>query len=177
MSRTASLEGGAGWCRPRFLLAAALALLAPACGGRELANTQPTPRDLAQAIISAVAARDEARLRALALDEQEFGEIVWPSLPAARPERNLPLSYVWGDLKQKSDQSLRATLAEHGGKKYELRDVKFAGSPRDYAGFRVHSDATFVVVDRGGTQADLRLCGSFIERDGRWKAFSYAFDR
>jgi hypothetical protein len=168
---------GAGFCRPRFLLAVAALAWLTACSSRQLEHTQPSARDLAQAIMSAVAGRDEARLRSLALDEQEFKAIVWPSLPAARPERNLPFSYVWGDLKQKSDQSLRGILADHGGRKYQLRDVKFAGSPREYAGFRVHNDATFVAVDGSGAQVDLRVCGSFIEANGRWKAFSYAVDR
>ncbi len=56
-------------------------------------------------------------LRDLALNEIEFREQVWPELPAARPERNLPFSYVWGDLRQKSDANLERTLARHGGRR------------------------------------------------------------
>ena len=55
--------------------------------------------------------RDRARLDALALSEQEFRDHVWPDLPAARPERNLPFSYVWGDLHQKSNISLARDAA------------------------------------------------------------------
>ena len=128
-------------------------------------------------MVAAVAQRDEARLRSLALTEEEFRDLVWPSLPAARPERNLPFSYVWGDLKQKSETTLRGTLAEHGGRKYEVKQVKFSGPPRDYGDFQVYSDATFVIPDGSGRTADLRLCGSFIAIDGRWKVFSYVIDR
>ena len=75
-----------------------------------LANTSASPEALAAAVLDALARGDRARLDALALTEQEFRDHVWPDLPAARPERNLPFSYVWGDLHQKSNLSLAQTL-------------------------------------------------------------------
>ncbi|HXG89920.1 MAG TPA: hypothetical protein VNJ02_16455, partial [Vicinamibacterales bacterium] len=117
-----------------------------------------------------------ARLRALALDEAEFRDHIWPQLPAARPERNLPLSYVWGDLHQKSDNRLRLTLAEHRGKRYELQRVRFDGETTAYAGFNVHRQAVFVVHDSSGAEQDLRVAGSLVEMDGVWKVFSFVVD-
>src|SRR5688500_10220904 len=76
-----------------------------------LANACQSLESLAAAVLDAVALRDEVRLRSLALNEQEFREHVWPELPAARPERNLPFSYVWGDLRQKGAASLELLLA------------------------------------------------------------------
>lgn len=102
--------------------------------------------------------------------------MVWPSLPAARPERNLPFSYVWGDLKQKSDASLARTLALHGGARYELAEVSFAESASEYAGYTVHRTATLRARASDGTVHELRVCGSFIEARGRWKVFSYVVD-
>ena len=51
-----------------------------------------------------------AGLKRLALTEAEFRDLVWPKLPASRPERNRPMDYVWGDLAGKSDANLRARL-------------------------------------------------------------------
>ena len=152
-----------------------LAVLAPSCNRTPpLATTHESPEALASAVLDAVADGDRERLEALALDESEFRDHVWPSLPAAREERNLPFSYVWGDLRQKSSQSLDATLAGHGGQRYELEQVDFEGVT-DYGPYRVHRRASFVV--RGGTvTSPLRLCGSMIEKDGRWKVFSYVVD-
>ena len=140
-----------------------------------LANTFSTPEELARAVLEAIATRDRARLDALALNEEEFGNHVWPDLPAARPERNLPMPYVWGDLRQKSEQSLTRTLRAHAGKRYELRAVTF-GDVTPYAHFRVHREAMFRVRDAAGSETAIRICGSMIEQGGGWKVFSYVVD-
>ena len=93
-------------------------------------------------------------------------------LPAARPERNLPFSYVWGDLHQKSDQALAGVLSREGGRRFELVGIRFAGES-DYRTYRVHREATLRVRDASGMELDLRVCGSMLEKGGAWKVFSY----
>ena len=114
-------------------------------------------------------------LEAIALNETEFRDHVWPQLPASRPERNLPFSYVWGDLRQKSALALDRVMSREGGKRYELIDVRFAGDS-DYHTYRVHREATLRVRDAAGTELDLQVCGSMLEQDGVWKVFSYVVD-
>jgi hypothetical protein len=126
-------------------------------------------------VLDALAQRDRAALEALALNETEFRDHVWPQLPAARPERNLPFSYVWGDLRQKSAQALGRVMSREGGKRYVLIDVRFAGDS-SYHTYRVHREATLRVRDADGTELDLRVCGSMLEQDGAWKVFSYVSD-
>ena len=126
--------------------------------------------------MAAVECRDVTALNGLALDEQEFREHVWPELPAARPERNLPFSYVWGDLHQKSGESLTRTLAQHGGRRYTLVAVRFGGETSRYPTYAVHRETILQVRDEAGTHADLRLFGSAIQKDGLWKVFSYVAD-
>jgi hypothetical protein len=141
-----------------------------------LSNTYPSPEALAAAVMSAVERRDTAELRALALDEGEFRQHVWPELPAARPERNLPFSYVWGDLHQKSEASLARTLARHGGRRYTLVSVGSAGETTRYPSYTVSRETVLHVRDESGTEADLRLFGSLIRKDDAWKVFSYVVD-
>jgi hypothetical protein len=141
-----------------------------------LANVAESADSLATAVLEALSRRDRARLDALALSELEFRDHVWPDLPAARPERNLPFSYVWGDLHQKSNISLAETLATHGGKRYTLRRLTFGGMTT-YGHYTVHRDASFAVVDASGETETIRVCGSFLEKDGLWKVFSYVVDR
>ncbi len=151
-----------------LVLAASLA-----CGRvPPLAHTYPSPSLLASAVLDALSRRDRAALEALALNETEFRDHVWPQLPASRPERNLPFSYVWGDLRQKSSQALDSVIAREGGERYEPIDVRFAAES-DYRTYRVHREATFRVRDATGTELDLRVCGSMLEQDGSWKVFSY----
>jgi hypothetical protein len=135
-----------------------------------------SPRALAQAVLDALARRDEQALRALTFDEQEFRKLVWPDLPASRPERNLPFSYVWTDLRTKSDTGLNAVLATYGGQAYDLEKVAFTGGATQYRTFVVHRESTLAVRDRNGHRETLRLFGSVIENGRRFKVFSYVVD-
>jgi hypothetical protein len=158
------------------VLLAAVALAA-GCGAGSFANTQPSADALAREVLSALARRDQARLNALALTEDEFEQRVWPGLPAARPERNMPWSYVWLDLRQKSDATLRRTLHEYGGRPYELQRVTFAGETTNHGNYRVFREAILAVRDSRGAEQELRVLGSMIETAGGWKVFSYVVDR
>jgi hypothetical protein len=163
--------------RPRWILVIVLGLCGSlACGSAPpLTNTFGSSDALAAAVLDALARSDRPTLDAIALSEREFRDHVWPDLPAARPERNLPFSYVWGDLHQKSDIRLSETIKRHGGKPYELRRVTFSGKT-NYGHYVVHRDVTFEVVDASGASTPLRVCGSFLEKDGAWKVFSYVVD-
>ena len=159
-----------------------VALLVAACAVASCSSVPPLDSEfrsaeaLAAAVLDAIADGDRARLDRLALDEREFRDHVWPDLPAARPERNLPFSYVWGDLHQKSRAGLSTTLGQQAGKRYRLRRVRFAETT-PYQHYVVHRDSTFDVVDASsGAEASLRLCGAFLEKDGVWKVFSYVVD-
>lgn len=155
-----------------------LLALSSACGPSvaHLANTFATPMELATAVLSALEARDLARLRALAVSNTEFRDHVWPELPAARPERNMPLSYVWEDLNQKSEASLGRTLAQYGGQRFTLSSVQYLGATTPYRSYLVHRRTQVTVRDAVGNLRNLRLFGSVLEKDGRVKVFSYVVD-
>ena len=138
--------------RPIFLLVSGAVAFSLACQSvPPLGNTFDSPEALGRAVLDGVARRDRARLDELALSEQEFRDHVWPDLPAARPERNLPFSYVWSDLHQKSTASLSTTLAEHGGARFELRRVRFLAPTTQYARSTVHRQAAFDAIDSSGS--------------------------
>lgn len=161
---------------PLALVALLLAASLAACDQRRpLAPSFESAEALAEVVLDRYRAGDEAGLRALALTEQEFRQHVWPELPAARPERNLPFSYVWGDLRQKSDQRLAMLLARHRGRSYRLEAVAF-GEATTYASYTVHRESRFTVVADDGAEVEERFCGSLIEKDGRWKVFSFVTD-
>jgi hypothetical protein len=155
-----------------------LAACVGACGrsSRPLANAHDSPEALARAVLAAVETGDADALRALALNKDEFVEHVWPDLPAARPERNLSPGFVWGDLNQKSNVTLRDTLAAHGGKKYELISIRYLGETTQYGSYRVHRESELTIRDAGGVERQIRVFGSTIEKGGRYKAFSYVID-
>ena len=162
--------------RSRFLVVGSLVAAAAGCGGRPLGDAQPSAAALARAVIEAVERRNEAALLRLAVTEGEFRDHVWPELPAARPERNLPMSYVWADLRQKSDRGLKSILIEQGGQHYTFVEIRFDGETTDYTAYRVHRAPVFVVRRGSEDPTQIRLCGSFLEKDGGWKVFSFVID-
>ena len=127
-------------------------------------------------MLAALADRNADYLASLALSELEFRTVVWPELPASRPERGLPFDYVWGDLNQKSTNALRRLLARHGGRRYTLRAVTFRGGTTPYETYRVHREATLDLVDEEGNELTLPLFGSILEREGGFKLFSFVVD-
>ena len=156
--------------------AAVVAVLAAACNSTPpLANTRASAEALAAAVLDALARGDRAALDGLALSEQEFRDYVWPGLPASRPERNLPFSYVWGELHQKSDSAIPGTMQAHAGRQYVVTRVSFDGVT-EYPGYRVHRAATFHVRDAADVETEIRVCGSVFQQDGAWKVFSYVVD-
>jgi len=141
-----------------------------------LANTFETPEALAQAVLTHLASRDAAALKALALSEQEFRDHVWPELDTSRPERNVPFDYAWGQMKQRSDGSLEGTLSRYAGKPLRFVRTRYAGETTKYASFSVMRDSEIVAADETGRELVLQLFGSAMVKDGRYKLFSYVVD-
>lgn len=139
-------------------------------------RTYPTPDALASAFLTALREDDAVQLSGLALDEREFRCRVWPFLPASRPERGLTVEYVWGDLHQKSLNALAFTRQHYGRRRLDLTRVAFAGESTDYGPIRVHRETRLTVIDEFGRLYNLRLFGSMLEADGRYKVFSFVTD-
>ena len=141
-----------------------------------LTNTFDSPEALAQAVLTALAGGDIERLRALALSEAEFRDQVWPELPTSRPERNVPFEYAWGQMKQRSDGHLQQTFARYGRRPLKFVRTRFTGQTTTYATFSVMRESEIVATDDTGRDLVLRLYGSAMVKDGRYKLFSYVVD-
>ncbi|MGE0448993.1 MAG: hypothetical protein AB7Q29_05350 [Vicinamibacterales bacterium] len=145
-------------------------------GPPPLAHAESSPRALASAVLDAYEHGDREALRRLALSESEFRDHVWPQLPASKPERNLPFSYVWGDLRQKSEAYLSQMLGARTTRHHTLLDVRFAGETTQYDDFVVHRRTVLTVEDEDGVREEIRLYGSVLEKDGAFKVFSFVTD-
>ena len=141
-----------------------------------LLNTLHSPYAVADAVLSSVQSGNLEPLEALALTEPEFRRYIWPELPVSRPESNTPVEFVWGMLHRNSEAHLRQTLARFNGRRLALKRIEFRGASTMYRHVAVHRDTTLVVDAGDGTEQIVRLFGSMIEKDGRWKVFSYVVD-
>jgi hypothetical protein len=153
-----------------------LVLVGLSACAQPLTESSASAAEAARQVTEAIGRNDRGRLEQLAVNETEFREQVWPELPAARPERNLTAEYVWTDLHQKSQASLHDTLRKHAGRGYAFVDVRFQGPVSRYAGYEVHREAVVRLRRPDGTETEERLFGSMIQKDDRWKIFSYVVD-
>lgn len=148
----------------------------PTGSAAALSNTFESPEALAQAVLSALAARDRDRLEALALSEEEFRSHVWPELPVSQPQRNVPFDYAWGQMKQRSDGSLSGTLSRYGGRPLRFVRTRYGGETTQYKTFSVMRSSEILAADEAGRELVLQLYGSAMVKDGRYKLYSYVVD-
>lgn len=141
-----------------------------------LAHTFESADALARAVLTALETKDGPLLRALQLSEDEYRDHVWPELPVSRPERNVPFDYAWGQMKQHSDAFLQETLQRYGGRRLVLVETRFTGEITRYTTFSVMRDSEVIARDETGRDLILRLYGSAMVKDGRYKMFSYVID-
>jgi len=112
----------------------------------------------------------------MALSEAEFREYVWPELPVSRPERNVPFDYAWGQMNQRSEGSLGDTVGRYGGRPLRFVSTRFTGDTTTYQTFSVMRASEIVATDEGGKDLVLRLYGSALQKDGRYKLYSFVVD-
>lgn len=159
-----------------IVTAACSAPAEPTRSTEPLSNTFESPEALARAVLAALSEKDLSRLRTLPLSEAEFRGVVWPELDTSRPERNVPFDYAWGQMKQRSDGSLQQTMARYGGKSLTVIRTRFTGETTQYQSFAVMRESEIVAADETGRELVLRLYGSAMVKDGRYKLFSYVVD-
>ena len=142
-----------------------------------LSHTYASPGALAKAFLEALNRKDAEALEQFGLNEEEFRLHVWPELPVSQLKKPLPFEYGWNDLKQKSMNSLRRTYTTFGGRNLTFVRLEFEDETTHYSTFKVHRDARVVVFDEE-QQKEMRLdlFGSIMEKDGRFKLFSYVTD-
>jgi len=165
---------------PRSFLAvlgAALAVGAPlvlsSAPPAAFERTFASPRELGEEVLEGLHDRDHERLAALALSEEEFKDDVWPEMPA---EGSVPAEYVWSDLRAKSARSLSRSIVRYGGRRYALVDLRFKEGTTAYGTFVVHRRMQLLVRDENGLEGAVEALGSVIEKNGRYKLFSFVVD-
>lgn len=141
-----------------------------------LAGTFDSPEALASAVLDAFQRQDRAALERLALSEQEFAAHVWPTLPAARPERNLSAQFVWADLAGKSRAHLMRNLRRPLPLDATVVAVDFEGETSRHGGITIRRQSVMRLRDPSGSTLRVRLFGSLLEQDGMFKVFSYVTD-
>ena len=137
-----------------------------------LRGGEPSQEALARRFLLALATRDTVALGALLVSRAEFGWLVFPGHPYARPPYELDPAIFWLQLRVESAKGLAKTLERFGGTRAELRSVEcqrdtlqlHGGGARLWSACRVGL----------GSDPPVRLFGTVVELEGRYKLLSFA---
>lgn len=142
---------------------------------RSLASAYASADALARRFLAALATSNAEAIKAMRVTKEEFCDLVWPDLPSSRLP-NVTCDWAWDQATLKSASGLAEMFKDHQGKRYEFLSLRFAKGTESYPSYTVHKEARLRVRDEAGAERELRLFGSMLEMDGRFKLFSFVVD-
>jgi hypothetical protein len=128
--------------------------------------------ELVGRVVAAVADSNTAALNALTMNAAEFGYLYFPTSIYAREPYAQPPEVTWLLLDQNSRKGLLRLLREYGGKPLRAEGHRCTGEPGVEGMNRIHEYCTVQIRNEDGSVQDVRLFGSIIEREGRFKLMS-----
>ena len=151
---------------------------APAVRTQAFANTFADLDGLFQALEQAAVSGDADRMRSLAVTEEEFRDLVWPTLDIAKlPKSGFTWEFVWSQHQLKHEKCLMRTSHDLAGGEIDIVDITFEGRTTDHGSFKIHRDSRVEVLRADGTTEALAVFGSLLETaDGRYKIYSFIND-
>lgn len=141
-----------------------------------LDETFSTPYEAGSFLLAAVAAGDEKRARAASITREEFERVIWPELPVSRPGSTFTLDFVWEQHALRDAFGFAKFWNRHVGRHVQLVEIHLGDSVAEYATFRVYRRPAATVLDEHGNEKRIRLAGSLIEQDGRFKIYGFNND-
>jgi hypothetical protein len=159
------------------LLLLASAIASSGCNSSPLlAHALSSDEAVARAVLDALARNDTQELIRLSLTKGEFEGIVWPVLPASRPDVGVTSDEVWRDTANKSRAHLARTLSELGGRRLELMRIEFGGATTEHGAYSLSRKTRLIVRNEVGAEERVRVFGSIIRQRGQSKVYSYIVD-
>jgi len=128
---------------------------------------------LVERFIRAVETADTAAFATMMISRAEFAWLYYPHTNYMRPPYEMDPAVLWTLQVQNAEKGINRTLREYGGKPLGLAGHRCAAEPATAGPNRVWQDCV-IDLDFDGETVTLRLFGSILERDGRFKFMSYA---
>ncbi len=138
-----------------------------------LSGAASSLEDLLRTVERALAERDSTRLLELLVTDREFGEILFPSFPAAHPPINAPLETVWMLHVGDALRGWRKVMREYGGKDVRIHDIRFEKPDQDFVNFVAHETSRVDLEVDGVRRENVQLFGSVFHVGDQYKVLSY----
>lgn len=139
-----------------------------------LSGASSSPEALTRRYLEAVAGSDTTTLRAMHISRAEYAYLYFPSSTMMAPPYELPPDVAWMLHTSESNKGIASILRRLGDGPLELGEVRCPGEPLREGPNIVWRDCIVHYRARGGPPRGEPLFAAIIEREGRFKFFSYA---
>ncbi|MGH7459492.1 MAG: hypothetical protein ACREMA_00505 [Longimicrobiales bacterium] len=141
----------------------------------ELEHAAESRDQLVLGFIAALETRDTTTMRSLAVTSREFIELYYPHSPYARPPYKQSPALLWFLMQQNSQKGFSRALDRYGGTPAGFRGIDCQPEPRSQERNRLW-DCAVRWTPGPGKPDRMKLFGTIIEREGRFKFLTYAND-
>jgi len=137
-----------------------------------LSSDATSRSDLVERFVRAIERNDTTGLAKLVVDRAEFGYLIYPSSPNAAPPYRQPPDLVWMTRAASTDKSMTRLLARFGGKRFGYAGYTCSDSVERQGANTLWSGCVVRLVKTTGDTSRLRMFGSIVEREHRYKFLS-----
>lgn len=123
--------------------------------------------------MDAFVTRDTAGLLPLRLSEREHNEVVFPELPAGRPEVGYPVDLAWENIQLRNDRDILRQFRWFGDREVEHLSTECTGETQSFESFVVHTECVVRFEDSVEGELEVVLFEDVLERDGGFKVFRF----
>jgi len=118
--------------------------------------------------------RDSLLLSEIVISEYEHNELLLPEFhlhyPAATKENQ---DVIWTNLSNRTLKGFLYLMGNMTGKSFKYETVKFEDPVENYETYSIHTNSVITLSDSIGIKRNLKLFGSVVEKNGRFKLLSY----
>ncbi len=131
---------------------------------------------LVRRFVRAVEVRDADDLRTMVMDRAEFAYLYYPTSPYTRRPTRQEAPLAWFLQLENSQKGVSRVLDRYGGAELHAVGYECDPAPAVSGGNRVWGNCVMRLAPPAGDTTAIRLFGGIIEREGRFKLFSYTND-
>jgi hypothetical protein len=139
-----------------------------------LTGTADTREALTRRYLEAIARFDSSALRALHITRGEYAYLYFPSSKMMKPPYELPPDAAWLLHTAESNKGIGSVMRRFGGQQLQFERVRCSGEPLREGPNTIWRDCLVRYRAQGEPATERPIFAAIIERDGRFKFFSYA---
>ena len=152
------------------------AVPSPEVDGERFPGSAASLGELGTKSLEAFVAGDSATLAGFRLTEEEHNGVVFPELPAGRPEVNYPVDLAWQNIELRNGRSLARQMAWFADRLLVVHRTVCQGGTQAFRTFVVHTDCWIYFEDSEEGELRIQLFKDVVERGGGFKVFRYYDD-